>query len=684
MAGVPRTRASILGAIAGVAGIVVVALLVLSRPSPPATGAVTSASPAAEVSPAAAMPGPTATASPAPGESPSPSTDLPSLKGLVRVDQLGYLPDEAKVAYLLAASTADGAPFTVVDDSGAVVLQGTAGPDRGPWNDAWPAVHALDLTALNTPGSYRIELTGAVEASSPAFTIGSAADLFGPRIDDAVAFFQAQRDGPDVIPGELGRKPSHLNDRDLDVFAWPAYEDPDSDTIVGSSLRRIDRHVDLSGGWFDAGDFIKFTHTTAYSVGLLYLAARELGTAAPPALAAEARFGQDWLERAWDPATGTMYLQVGIGSGNSDGTFNGDHDLWRLPEADDALTGRENRYLRSRPAFRANDPGKRLPPNLAGRTAAAFALAAQVDADRDPARARRELATAAAIYDRARTTNIRERDVVTALPHAFYPESSWRDDLEWGAAELALAAQALGDPRADDWLRDSARWAAAYLDHEAGDDTLNLYDTSAVAHADLIRAMRATPSVSGLILHEARLLNDLQAQLAIGTGRSHADPFGAGAIYDDFDAAPHTFGLIATARLYADLTDDPTWDAFATQQRNWALGANPWGTTLMIGVGTDFPHCPQHVVANLSGSQDGSAPILRGAVVNGPNSADLFADGLGEFFEEGQTCPPDGLDAYAAFSGHGSQYVDDVRSWQTVEPAIDFTSVALLAFALLQ
>ena len=39
---------------------------------------------------------------------------------------------------------------------------------------------------------------------------------------------------------------------------------------------------------------------------------------------------------------------------------------------------------------------------------------------------------------------------------------------------------------------------------------------------------------------------------------------------------------------------------------------------------------------------------------------------------------------YAAFTGHGSQYVDNVASWQTVEPAIDFTAAALLAFALLQ
>jgi endoglucanase len=160
-------------------------------------------------------------------------------------------------------------------------------------------------------------------------------------------------------------------------------------------------------------------------------------------LETEARFGQDWLARAWDPTTGTMYLQVGIGSGNTAGTFNGDHDLWRLPEVDDTLAGRENRYLRSRPAFRANDPGTRLPPNLAGRMAAAFALAAQVDAADDPVRARRELAMAASIFRRAKTANVTEADVVTALPHAFYPESSWRDDLEWGAAELALAGRRL-------------------------------------------------------------------------------------------------------------------------------------------------------------------------------------------------------------------------------------------------
>ena len=90
----------------------------------------------------------------------------------------------------------------------------------------------------------------------------------------------------------------------------------------------------------------------------------------------------------------------------------------------------------------------------------------------------------------------------------------------------------------------------------------------------------------------------------------------------------------------------------------------------------------QHVVANLSSGPDGNRPLLRGAVVNGPNSADLFADGLGELFDNAPACPSNGIDAYKQFSGHGSQFVDDVRSWQTVEPAIDFTATAALAFGL--
>jgi endoglucanase len=355
-----------------------------------------------------------------------------------------------------------------------------------------------------------------------------------------------------------------------------------------------------------------------------------------------------------------MLLQVGIGSGNAAGTFNGDHDVWWLPERDDALRGARNRYLRRRPVFLANAPGSPLPPNLAGRTAAAFALAAQLDRTADPARGRRELETAAALLAAAKTTNVTEADVVTALPHAFYPESSWRDDVELGYAELALAGVGYGDPRTASW-RDAA---LAFV--EPARDTLNLYDVGTLAHLELARVL----DVPGPLADVRRVLDRARR-------RAGRDPFRAAVTYDDFDAAPHAFGLAATAGLYRRLTGDHRYDALGTTQRNWAFGANAWGASLMIGVGSAYPRCPQHVVANLNGTRH---RILRGAVVNGPNDKTLFADGLGEFFDEGRTCPR-GRDRYAKYTGHGSRYVDDVRSWQTVEPAIDFTAAAALALA---
>ena len=39
-------------------------------------------------------------------------------------------------------------------------------------------------------------------------------------------------------------------------------------------------------------------------------------------------------------------------------------------------------------------------------------------------------------------------------------------------------------------------------------------------------------------------------------------------------------------------------------------------------------------------------------------------------------------DPLAPFNGHGSIYIDSLWAWPNDEPAIDFTSMGMLAFAL--
>jgi hypothetical protein len=601
----------------------------------------------------------------------------PATPGEVRLDQVGYSPQEPKQAFLLSTAPVTGATFAVVDAAGKTALTGRVGARTGGWNDRYPAVYAIDFSKLHGPGEYRITVGGTASARSPRFRVAPAADLFGRVAADNVRFFQVQRDGADVVPGILDRKPSHLADRRATVYDTPVFVGEGGDEI-GAPLKPIGGPVDVEGGWFDAGDFVKFTHATSYSLAELLLAQRDTRRG-DRALAAETRFGLRWLDKMWDERTRTLYAQVGIGTGSEEFGFAGDHDVWRLPEDDDKLAvkpGDELYYISRRPVFRAGPPGQPLSPNLAGRVSAAFALAAQVHAGSDRALARRYLATAAQVFAQARTSDVGE--LVTAFPHAYYPEDSWQDDLEFGATELATAGRLLGDPRYRGWLAAAQRWAAAYIGSEAT-DTLNLYDTSALGHTDLIKLLRAErgdaagPAVAPLVA-------DLRRQLTAGATAARTEPFRSAVSVTDFDAATRTFGFAATAELYRSVTGDRSFDAFGTQQRNWALGANAWGTGFVIGEGTVFPHCPQHQVANLAGSLTGGPKVIVGAVVNGPNGAENFTE-LG-IPDGARACPADGRNPFAPYDRPDARFLDDVRAWPSVEPAIDFTSTALLGFAL--
>jgi hypothetical protein len=608
--------------------------------------------------------------------SPAAAASAAAPRSLIRVDQVGYAVGEAKRGYLLTTKAAEGTRFTVRDSAGHAVLTGTVGHNAGAWNNRYKAVHPIDFGALRRSGTYRLEAAGAV---SPPFRVADGDDLFDPLVRDAVSFFTVQRDGSDVVPGILDRKPSHLADRHATTYEAPVFGGPDGDVLT-APLKPIGQTIDVEGGWFDAGDFVKFTHTAAYATSELLLVQRA-GLGRGSLLAEETERGLRFLDKMWDAGHKTIYAQVGVGDGSEQFGFLGDHDVWRLPEADDALDthpGDESFFLKFRPVFVGNTPGGKVSPNLAGRVSAAFALGAQVALARgDRAAARRWLGQGASLFAQAKTTDIGE--LVTAYPHAFYPEDSWADDMEYGAAELARAGRMLGDSRADEWLRASTHWAKVYFGSDS-QETLNLYDTSALGHAELIGLIRTTHA-TGLEVTERQLIADLKRQLDFGVDAARDHPFGHAVQVTDFDAATRSFGFAATARIYHAVTGDDRYDNFGTRQRDFALGANAWGTSLMIGEGSVFPQCPQHQVANLSGSLTGGRKVIRGAVVNGPNGADNFDD-LG-IPDGARDCPVDkGANPFAPYDTADARFLDDVRAWPSVEPAIDFTATAALALAL--
>ena len=603
----------------------------------------------------------------------------PAVQAFIRADQVGYLVHDAKHAYLMTSAPVSGESFRVLNAAGHAVRHGAvSAASRRRWNAAFPAVYDITFSGLAKPGRYTIAVSGPAQARSWSFRVERAGAMYRTILRQGVRFDQVQRDGAQVIRGVLDRKRAHLHDRAATVYAWPHFR-RGSDVITDRRLSPLGGPVDVEGGWADAGDYLKFTHSSAYNDVVLFASARDLGGSAPPALLREARHGLAWLRKMWDGKTRTLYIQVGIGSGNAAGTFFGDHDYWRLPQADDHKTGRAARFVAHRPVFEAAAPGHRISPNLVGRVSAAFALAAQVDAARHATTAaRREMHEATSLYAMAATAHP-PTPLTTALPHAFYPESSWHDDMELGATEIALAARRLHLP-AGRYLADAARWAKAYIAHDTG-DTFNLYDTSALAHTDLVRALARAGNPTGLGVDRRVLLDDLRRQIRTGMARAHSDPFRAAGDYAEFDVDSHTFGLIATVGWYRRLTGRHRFDAFATEQRNWLFGANAWGASFMVGEGHRFPHCMQHQVANLRGSTSGRPPLDVGAVVNGPNGRSVFSGGLGGYQDGMVHCPPGGNNQFAPFDGRRSRFVDDVRSWMSDEPALDMTAGAVAAAA---
>ncbi len=476
----------------------------------------------------------------------------------------------------------------------------------------------------------------------------------------------------------------HLNDANAAVYITPAFNR--NDLILGS-LSPTGATINAEGGWWDAGDYLKFVQTTSYAVAVMLVGVRDfphqMGSGSITSnFTNEAQFGLDWLQQMWDDTTQTLYYQVGIGTDFKSYHYLSDHDLWRLPQVDDTYGGADAqyKYIRNRPVFVAEAAGSQISPNLAGRLAADLALCFRVYQSTNAPYANQCLLSAEHIFDLANTAPT--GNLLTVAPWDFYPETEWRDDLELGATELYFAIQSgnlpPGLPHTDPnyYLTAAANWAYAYIHGpNDGTDTLNLYDVSGLAHFDLYRAIALAGNPPGLAVSQSDLENDILNQITNSISQSN-DPFGSGYAWKDSDTVSHIAGLSVMAKEYSYLTGSRT---YATDSRRWLAnihGTNAWGSAFIVADGSTFPFCMQHQVANLVGSTNGTPPILSGAAVEGPTSAE--SSGL---LQGMVTCPPGAGDAFKKFNGNGAVYKDNVQSYTTVEPAIDLTASSMLMYS---
>ena len=575
----------------------------------------------------------------------------------VRVNQLGFRTRGPKVAVAFSSEPVRGRFAVVGAESGRVAFEGEVRTVAGGWGRF--GHHAeLDFSALRSPGHYFLRL-GAAE--SGRFEVG--ADVYAGLPDGLLEFMRQQRCGYNPF---------------LDAVCHPF----DGRTAYGPLPAGT--YLDATGGWHDAGDQLKYLLTSSNATAQMLLAYRlaagggrgraggaravfadrfnergQPGANGTPDLLDEARWGLDWMLKL-HPTPGSLYHQV---------ADDRDHVGFRLPQHETAdygwgkgsyrvvyFAGGEPQGLRQ---FKSESDGV---ANIAGRYAAAMALGYQVWKD-DPhsgAYAARLLRAGEEVYALGRAQRGVQQGNSYGAPYR-YEETTWADDMEWGAAEL-YRATGRGSYLAD--AEAFARRAAAegWMGREQAKH-YQFYPFMNVGHFRLYEL--AGPKLRGELAGYYRE----GIESCVGAGAKNPYSVGVPFIWCSNNLV---VALATQCLLYERMTGDRRYRAFAAAQGDWLLGRNPWGVSMFTGLpaGGVAPKDP-HLFANALLKRE-----VRGGLVDGPVFGKIFRSLKGVGITE-----PDPL---APFQDERAVYHDDIKDYSTNEPTMDGTASAILLWALME
>jgi endoglucanase len=508
------------------------------------------------------------------------------------VNQLGYLPDRPKHATLIS-DTRDPIYFTVRGQSGIAVFTGLSEPwSVRPEPTSGLMVHVLDFSNLNMLGAgFRIE--AATQCSHP-FEITSR--LYDVLAADALRFFYLMRSGTPIVDsvapgygrpgGHLGRPP---NRGDLEVPAWTG---PEAQQLYPGW--RCEGTFDVSGGWYDAGDYGKYVTSGAIAVWqllstleLLTRADRVLSDGFADMIRTECRWQLDWMLRmqvpAGDPLAGLAFHRV------------------------------HGRVWSPIPGWPHEDPTERVlhrPSTAASlQLAAVAAQGARLFRASDPAYARTLLAAARVAYQAAQ----RHPRLIAPDDHARfgggpYPDDRLEDDFYWAAVELWLAT---GEDAYHEHLRSSEQHAADAFAVTGFDFDrvtaparldLALLGNNLTDHEQIVDSVR---------LGAERLLK-LQREQAWGQPYAPTEgwDWGSNGRILNHLVVMGVEHLVSGSYRYAD--------AVAVGM-DYLLGRNALGQSYITGYGTDYS-CHQRTRQFAHDLDPALPPPPRGALAGGANS----------------------------------------------------------------
>jgi endoglucanase len=436
--------------------------------------------------------------------------------------------------------------------------------------------------------------TGLAWVVVPAGAAAAPAYSYGEALQKSLLFYEAQ---------VAGRKPA------WNRVSWRG----------DSALRDgADAGLDLTGGWFDAGDHVKFGLPMAFTTTMLAWGAVENRAAYASSgqlthLLNNLRVPNDYFIKA-HPAPNVLYGQVGKG--------DDDHKWWGPAEV----------MPMARPAYRidASCGGS----ELAAETAAAMAASSMVFRPTDPGYADTLLTHAKQLYTFADTVRKMYHECITDVTSFYRSWSGYADELVWGAI----------------WLHRATGDASYLAKAEAGYDAQgNENQTSTKMYKWTIswdNKQYGNYVLLARLTGKQKYLDDANRWLdwfTVGVnGEKVRTSPGGMVVVDTWGALRYAANTAFVALVHSDhLTGDAARKAryhdFAVRQIDYALGANPRNASYVIGFGANHPKNPHHRTAHGSWWDSQQVPeqtrhVLYGALVGGPSAPDdRYTDSRGDY-----------------------------------------------------
>lgn len=571
----------------------------------------------------------------------------------IRVNQLGFRPPDVKTAVAFGRESLP-ATFRVLDaNTGAVAFTGKTISLNGNWGDFAHHVE-LNFTQLRREGRYVVEL-----GSTRSVEFLVERNINRDLADQLLDFMREQRCG-------------------YNPYVAAACHTFDGRTAYGPLPPGT--YINASGGWHDAGDQLKYLLTSSNATAQMLLAYKLIaesprknprseivfadrfnalgqpGANGIPDVLDEARWGLQWLLRL-HPAKDQLYHQV---------ADDRDHKGFRLPQNETVDYGwgagsyRVVYFADGRPQglkqFQSESNGV---ANLAGRYAAAMALGYQIWKD-DPrlhSFANQLLQAGREVYELGRAHEGVQQGNSYGAPYR-YAETTWADDMEWGAAELFRVTR---DVR---YLRDAERYALL-----AGSESwmgkqetghYQFYPFMNLGHFRLydLVAPRMKQQLAGFYRDGL--------ERTVKQGDTNPYHIGVPFIWCSNNL---TVALATQGALYERMTGDRGYREFTAKQFDWLLGRNPWGVSMFTGIpenGT-YPH-DVHLFPNALLKR-----MVRGGLIDGPVYRKVFQSLRGVSIRE--------PDPFAAFQDERAVFHDDINDYSTNEPTMDGTASAILMWA---